>query len=1168
MTSAISFLSLNARGLRDKRKRATVYLWLSQQKADIFLLQETYFTADIECDLELDWNGVQFHDFGSTHSRGVSILIRKGLDVDVVDVLKGNDGRKLIVVLKDHCILNVYAPNDRTERGKFFSDLCDWVTDNQVTNLIAGGDFNDLNDNGLDRQSKHATKTPTGGNSLNNLKQNLLLVDIWRKNHPQSKQFTWTRKNPYPVSTRIDFWLIQKSLVDHVLQCTIKPSIKSDHKAIFLKIRLNKEKRGPGLWRLNTAYLSDQDYMDGVKNSILDVNLEYKNTTISKQLLWELIKKRIKEFSIGFCKQKAIQMKGNLIYLEKRLLELDQKIDENLDETTLNEYTTVKTEIEKIYQSKARGAQIRARAEWTEKGEKSLSYFLNLEKWQAANNNITKLSDGDTDVTDQGKILQLEKSFYERLYTSDCSVSDREIDMFLETVELESSLSEHKKLILEKPLEKEEYFEALQAMKTNRSPGTDGLPAEFYLTFWNSIGDFVFDALKESMEKGCMSPSQKRAVLKLIFKKGDRKDLANWRPISLLNTDYKLLAAALAKRLQAALPNLISHDQTAYLKNRFIGQNVRVIHDVIYYCNHYNIPGAIICLDFQKAFDMVNWNFMLKTLQKFGFGPNFISLVKMMYTDIECCLTNFGWKTAFFKLQRGIRQGCPLSALLFNLVVEILALKIRHTDLIKGIKVKVHDLEYEVKISQVADDTTLTLSDDLSIQTALNIVDKFSKVAGPRLNLKKCEALWIGSFQHRRDKPFGITWPGTPIKSLGLYFSLSEELCETLNWDKRINKIENMFRRWQKRKLTLYGKCYVIKTLALSQIIYNMFMIPTPEWVLKKTQKLTFSFLWDNKPDKIKRTALYSSYTDGGIKMTDIYSKCKSLQASWVKRLLQTNQDNIRRWQVIPLHFIEKLGKYCNIFRCNFNVKRNAPPLTQLPPFYREVVLAWQELGGGRRDLAKINDDRIWSNKNFKIKVCKEDYMIWINFCKIPVVKLSSKYLYSLCLAKTLTKPSSQAYWDSIFPNLNWTNIWRSQTLKLKENKLKEFNFKLLHKILPCRFLLHKWKIVDTSGTIYSPKCAICNQDENYSHMFFECVRLRGYWDEVKHLLSQSGINIAINTTASVLFGGNFYVTLAKYAIFVSWTRYKDNKELLRNHNVLYLFTALTQDVQTCKIIE
>ena len=212
-----------------------------------------------------------------------------------------------------------------------------------------------------------------------------------------------------------------------------------------------------------------------------------------------------------------------------------------------------------------------------------------------------------------------------------------------------------------------------------------------------------------------MSEEQRRAVLRLIAKKDkNTTDLKNWRPISLLNTDYKILAHALSHRLQKVLPEIISKDQNAYMKGRFIGYNIRTILDIIEITNTNKLKTTIAFLDFEKAFDKLNWEFINKCLAAFGFGPNLLKWVKLMYNDISSCVINNGYTSRYFKLKCGIRQGCPLSALLFIIAAESLACSIRRNLNIRGIQIGTN----EIKLSQLADDTTLFLKDIQSLHTA------------------------------------------------------------------------------------------------------------------------------------------------------------------------------------------------------------------------------------------------------------------------------------------------------------------------------------------------------------------------------------------------------------------------------------------------------------------
>ena len=156
-----------------------------------------------------------------------------------------------------------------------------------------------------------------------------------------------------------------------------------------------------------------------------------------------------------------------------------------------------------------------------------------------------------------------------------------------------------------------ECFKSLQSFHKNKSPGNDGLTVEFYIAFWESLGEFLVESLNCSYYRGELSNSQKQAVITLLEKKDkDKRKISNWRPISLINVDAKIGSKAIALRLQSVLPKVIHHNQHAYVKGRTISDAIRTIDDVLEYTERYGLNGKMIAVDFQKAFDSVNRNFL------------------------------------------------------------------------------------------------------------------------------------------------------------------------------------------------------------------------------------------------------------------------------------------------------------------------------------------------------------------------------------------------------------------------------------------------------------------------------------------------------------------------------------------------------------------------------
>ena len=188
------------------------------------------------------------------------------------------------------------------------------------------------------------------------------------------------------------------------------------------------------------------------------------------------------------------------------------------------------------------------------------------------------------------------------------------------------------------------------------------------------------------------------------------------------------------------LPKLVSDDQLGVSGDRFIGENIQLIDSVIKYTKAKNLPGLPLFLDFEKAYDTLEWPFICKTFEHFGFGPSLLNWIKVLYCNSESCILNNGWASNFFELNRGVRQGCPLSPYLFILSVEVLANAIRPKKEVCGITVK----DKEISLSQYADDTTLILNgSEESLLESLKIIDYFGNISGVRLNSKKTEALWI-----------------------------------------------------------------------------------------------------------------------------------------------------------------------------------------------------------------------------------------------------------------------------------------------------------------------------------------------------------------------------------------------------------------------------------------
>lgn len=232
--------------------------------------------------------------------------------------------------------------------------------------------------------------------------------------------------------------------------------------------------------------------------------------------------------------------------------------------------------------------------------------------------------------------------------------------------------------------------------------------------------------------------------LRPCLPKGDkpRHFLNNWRPITLLNVFYKLISGCISRRIKTTLDSLISDTQTGFMKGRYIGENTRFIYDLMSHTEVNNLPGLLVLIDFEKAFDSVSWSFVYKVLHLFGFGKNLISWIKILNTNFRASILQSGFLSEQFEIRRGCRQGDPVSPYIFLLCAEILAILIKQNTDIKGIVVN----GKEHKISQYADDTCLILDGSAnSLYTALDTLELYAKFSGLKINSTKTKIIWIGS---------------------------------------------------------------------------------------------------------------------------------------------------------------------------------------------------------------------------------------------------------------------------------------------------------------------------------------------------------------------------------------------------------------------------------------
>lgn len=761
--------------------------------------------------------------------------------------------------------------------------------------------------------------------------------------------------------------------------------------------------------------------------------------------------------------------------------------------------------------------------------------------------------DDGTEIVNPNLILNAQQDFYKKLYESKTDSNSTNDNFFLhgDSIPILDDVDSNK---CEGKLTISECYNVLSKMSKNKSPGNDGLSCEWYLFFWNVIGDFLVNVLNFGLSKGELSLSQKQAVITLIEKEGkDRCKLKNWRPISLLNVDYKIASKALAMRVEKIIHKLINTDQSGFVKGRFIGESVRTIQDIMDFTKQKNIPGLLLFLDFEKAFDSLEWSFLFETLKIMNFGPDFIKYVKSLYTNISSCVLNNGLTSTYFPIGRGVRQGDPLSSYLFILAIELLSCKIREDPSITGIQIA----GSEINLIQYADDTTCVLDGVQSANHLLNLLDKFTMVSGLKLNVTKSQAMWLGSMRNSNHKPLNVQWPTDPIKALGVYFSYNDNAAENMNFVPKLKQVKTLLNIWRMRNLTLAGKILLIKTFALSKFIYLASVVHIPDAIIQELEKTIYKFLWNGGNGFIKKTTIIGDLAVGGLKMIDLKSSFAAQKTKWINFYFTTSAP----WKLMFDSFFAPYGGNL-IFHCNLDIQYIKSNMN-VPIFYKDMLISHITLTNP--DSVSPLHQCIWNNRHVCInkKPCFYQYFFdsgirlvsdffetdgavipfetWIrrglhtryylqwmgilsaipnswklsfrqgfnreqctlvgllfldnDGSKYDVRNMTSRCIYNVLVKRIFKPPTSEnKFADEYHINNNeWNNIYLMPFKCTVDVRTRLFQYKINLNCLMTNSRLHKMKLVDNA------MCTFCNNHiESLKHLFWDCTCVGKIWSDFK----------------------------------------------------------------------
>lgn len=959
----ISIVSFNVRGLRNRVKRRTIFRHFRiYYPHSIAIIQETHSRPSMVHSWSCEWAGSIYFSHGTESGQGgVAILFPSQFPHCTSEIETDEEGRivcaKVGLDSNPIIIIGVYAPaaDNQTDKCNFLNKIRDMLNCFGNHNTFLVGDFNiRLQPIDSDNDNMLINRAST---KLRNLLDEFSLEDSWRYQHPKTRKYTWRRLNPLQQS-RIDYIFTSLSLLlNNPVKTKIEAGISSDHNFVFIDVELNSDRRGPGLWVYNNTLLNDELHIEAVRNEIQKANnrIDVYSGNVALGTNVEMLLSRIRVLAMKRGKEIAQELRREENAAYNRLSKLEHIMANAPSEDHIAEYGEARKKLDDIKEKRGQAAILRSQVTWMEEGEKPTKYFFRIAKNRAAQKTISILEKDNGDfIRGNKEILQFCADHYKYLYSS-----KRNTPGNFQTFALGENaprLSEEDKLSCEGPITKQECKNAISSMARNKTAGISGFTAEFFSFFWEDIGDVIVNYFNNARDEGQLFVSHRRGIITLIPKKGNQMQLRNKRPICLLDVLYKLIAKVIAIRLSKVIDKIINKNQTGFVKGRYIGETLRVISDVLDYCKMDNLQGILLAIDYKNAFDSLEHDFMFFALETFNFGHNFISWVRLLYGGALLTIKNNGFTSEWFPCSRGTFQGSPLSGLLFIIAVELFANRVRERDDIKGIMIN----NTEVKISQYADDTTLFLDDQLSVERIVTLLNEFREVSGLDINLRKSNIMWLGSFKNRRDSLNGIE-AVAKIKILGLWFSATEN-CNEDNISPVIKRIQNVTNAWSERSLTIKGRIVVAKSLLMSQLVYIVSCCTIENIDLKQIQSHIMKFIWRGRPPKVSRITLCQSIKNGGLKCIEVDKWYTAIRMTWIKRIIN-NVDST--WRIL-------LQSRMNGFDLNDVVRISNSSILlnrlRIPTFYREVISSFQKLCKVPIDnTVKVRAQILWHNDDLKI---------------------------------------------------------------------------------------------------------------------------------------------------------------------------------------------------------
>ena len=804
----------------------------------------------------------------------------------------------------------------------------------------------------------------------------------------------------------------------------------TDHKLIRVSLRLANRPSLAGYWKFNTSLLEIRDFRDRLESLIQQALVG----AVTGNRWWVSLKHRIRDFATKY---------GGQLNLDRTAE--GKSIDDRLSRAVAGGDSLgvelARRDLERESSECYKGSVVRSRLKRVlNEAVKSNATAREEEVRRFPDRCIASVKTPDGRLLQSGR--EIRDAFREHFRDRFARCTDLPLREFRSYLADFPRLGAAEAASCEGVVTECEVRDALMQVGLNKSPGLDGLPYEVYLRMSHMFVPILTDMFNHWFAQGAIPGSVTKGVITLL-KKGGRhvwEGLDDYKPITLLNTELKILARVLANRLQLVISDLISLEQTFAVKGRSIQDNLHLIREVLEGIKD-DTESALISLDQSKAFDRVDHRFLASVLETARFKPEFRRWISMMYHNPQAVVQVNRRRSGVIAIERSVQQGCPLSPLLYVPALEPLLRRRRDEGTSPALRGIPFVGRLAARVSVFADDVTVFVSRLQDIEAVKEAVVEYERIAGAKVNFDKSEGLRLGAWRGSNTLPGPFHWSDGPIRILGVWFGPDLQLER--NWSEVHAKVNAQVGIWLSRRLSLKSRAEACAAYVFPLILYRLAVLPLPKAHRMALQRSLSRLVWGGERPMVRRQVCIQRTRNGGLGMPDLESHWLAERLAYLGRVL-TGDSVWRR-----------------------KASRTFPRLNSDP-----------KAEGRRRSLGEA----------LFVRECRKALR---NLLGSSDLSWPRKELYRELVVGSASDPLSERRgWTAEEIRSHWNWAPGSSFLNNSEFSLTWW---LVRNALSLRGLNFKVGLADM------PDCPRCSSglEETAEHAFYYCERVRPFWDHV-----------------------------------------------------------------------